>query len=474
MDETFLEDIEAGRIQFRDRWQFELKSELYPFAQFKEADLIQEFYFFIPNSLQINDQTYTKAQFYQDQTNLIRLKTPVFSFRELNDPLQEESPLVRIRYLLNHQSEKLSTEIKLFGSVFHTSLRNWTFAMLATPSPEAIVSGCQEIEQILSHFRDLQAIASNSPWLRYFNYVDEYSSLNVNDYLLSLMEKVGSDNSIQKLVLRENAYREKHYPVEHPQGHSGERHDEYLLYRKGLLSKFVIDPQLLKTSRASVDQRYRTLIGSIPAAIAMSIFLLLYVWQGNWFIINSEPFILFTVLLYVLKDRLKEELRYISYRQVAKWFSDYKTDIQSVENIGTLREYAVFIEEKAIPSDILEVRNRHFHQVLEEIKRPERVLYYKKSIKIDRRPETLEERFYGLNIFFRFEIHHFLAKAEDPIQTYLSLDGQKLIKMDLPRVYHLNIIMKSRKHLPDGTPKEELIKYRLVLDKNGIKRIEEV
>ncbi len=484
MDETFLEDFEAGRIQFRDKWQFELKSELYPFSKLKEEDLSQEFYLFIPNSLQINDQTYSKAQFYQDQTNLIRLKTPRFSFEELNDPLQSESPLARIRHLLNNQKEKdasirLQKEIKLFGSIFHTSLRNWTFAMLKEPSPKEIEKGCHEISQLLYQFRMLQTIAIASPWSRYFNYVDEYISLIVNDYLLNLLDKVGQNSSLTQLVLKESQYRDQHYPMDHPAGLKNEQRDEYLLYRKGLLDKFVIDPLLLKTSRASVDQRYRSIIGGIPAAIAMLFFLVLYVLQGSWFLINSQPFVLFTVLIYVLKDRLKEELRFFSYRQAAKWFSDYTTDIQGTENgpvMGTVREYEVFVEEKAIPFDILDARNRHFHQVLEEIKRPERVLYYRKTIKIERRPESVEERFYGLNIFFRFDIHHFLAKAENPFQSYLSLDEKtlQLNKMELPRVYHLNIIMKSRKNLPDGTPKEELIKYRLVLDKSGIKRIEEV
>src|ERR1700722_13915917 len=100
MDETVLEDVETGKIHFRDKWQFELKSDLYPFSERKEDNLVQEFYFFIPNSLQINDQTYTKVQFYQDQTNLVRLKTPRFSFNELIDPLNAESPLTRLRSFL--------------------------------------------------------------------------------------------------------------------------------------------------------------------------------------------------------------------------------------------------------------------------------------------------------------------------------------------------------------------------------------
>ena len=210
----------------------------------------------------------------------------------------------------------------------------------------------------------------------------------------------------------------------------------------------------------------------------MLIFLLLYAWQGTWFIINSEPFIVITVFLYVLKDRLKEDLRYYSYRLVAQWFSDYTTDIYGSRDdgvIGNLKEYMDFIEEEKIPSEIAEIRNREFHKVLEDIKRPEQVIYYKKRVRITHHPKG-EERFYGLSIIFRFDIHHFLAKAEDPYQDHLSLDEATLQikKIQLPRVYHINIIMKSRIDQPDGSSREQLIKYRLVLDKTGIIRIEEV
>ncbi|MCE5319186.1 MAG: hypothetical protein LLG04_17715 [Parachlamydia sp.] len=489
-DETVLEDFETGKIHFRDKWQFELKSDLYPFSEHKKNNLVQEFYFFIPNSLQINDQTYSKAQFYLDQTNLIRLKTPRFSLGELLDPLNKESPLVRIRMLLNNSAEasRLQQELKILGRVFHSSLRNWTALLKSNHGDSAMIAqGCEELERLLSQFRTLQNRAAALPLskelLAHFHYVDEYLSLTVNDYLTQLLDYLRKNRlpeaNLPEVILNEKRYREELYLNSHPAGLKDEELEEYILYRKGLLNKFVIDPLLLKTSRASADQRYRTIIGAIPAAIAMFIFLILYVLQGSWFLINSEPFILFTVLIYVLKDRLKEELRFVSFRQVAKWFSDYTTEIQDPQNdevMGYLKEYASFIDSEKIPSEISEIRNQYFHKVLEVVKRPERVLYYKKTVSFEANPGILEERFYGYNIFFRFDIHHFLAKAEDPFQTYLTLDEktQNLCKIELPRVYHLNIIMKSRTFLPDGTPKEELNKYRLVLDKMGIKRVEEV
>lgn len=503
MDESYLDDYETGKIHFRDKWQFELKSELYPFSDHRKDNFVQEFYFFIPNSLQITEQTYSKAQFYQDQTNLIRLKTPRFTFSELADPLNRESPLVKIRELLTQPENAdnvhlLQNELKLFGSIFHSSIRNWFFAVQTDLEKGdekglfvRVEQSLKEQEQLFSQYRILLVRVSKLPLEKnvgpYFGYIDEFISLTYNDYLLNILKALRQkpkknlealDPRICDCVLKEKKYRREHYLHNNGEVSEFEDQEEFLLYRKGLLNKFVIDPLLLKTSRSPAAQRYRSLIGGIPAAIAMLIFLVLYVWGGSWFIINSMPFILITVILYVLKDRLKEDLRSYSYRLVALLFSDYTTEIEGSSNgsfLGLLREYMSFIDEEKIPNDIKEIRNREFHKVLEEFKRPEQIIYYKKSVSIQRKPKTIEERFYGLNIFFRFDIHHFLAKAEDPFQDHLILDDSLQIKkVQLPRVYHVNIIMKSRKYLPDGSPREELIKYRLILDKSGIKRIEEV
>ena len=112
-DEIYLDDFEAGKIHFRAKWQFELKTEFYPVSDRQGDNLVQEFYFFIPNSLQITGQTYSKAQFYQDQTNLIRLKTPRFSFSELIDPVNLESPLTKIRELI---TSPVSSEYRPFAA----------------------------------------------------------------------------------------------------------------------------------------------------------------------------------------------------------------------------------------------------------------------------------------------------------------------------------------------------------------------
>lgn len=503
--DILLDGIDAGKIQLRDKWQFELKSDLFPLSYHRHNIIYQEFYFFLPNALQINEETYTNAQFYKDQTNLIRLKTPTFDFEELLDRENAESPLVRILMLNDYQHTReieaaVLDEVKLLGTIFHSSLRDRIaqftnrLDQLSTTDEQKhfeleFSAFCNQIEQFIKEYERISQIALKD-WNRKeldwtFAYIEEYIRLSITDYFTGFLNKLRHanenfeilDQRICGIILKQKKdldNQSEEAITEEPQ------HEEYVLYRKGLLSKFVIDPLLLDVNRVSVAQRYRNVIGAIPAGVAMLVYLLiLFAWagQGTHFFLGTESLILLTVIIYILKDRIKEELRGLSHQTAAKWFSDYTTQIKSPNDkavLGTLKESFSFINESKVPKEIIEMRNRHFHSILELFKRPERIIYYKKAVNMHKKPMTMENRFYGLNIIFRLDIHHFLTKAEDPIHTYLRLDSKtlKLRQIQLPRVYHINIILKNTTRLPDGTSRIIWDKYRLVVDKSGIKRIE--
>ena len=93
---NFWNDLYYEDIHFRDNLQFELETDFAPIRTLEHNVSVQEFYFFIPQSLQIDAETYSKEQFYKDRTNLIRYKKPEFSFYDLINKNNTQSPLVRI------------------------------------------------------------------------------------------------------------------------------------------------------------------------------------------------------------------------------------------------------------------------------------------------------------------------------------------------------------------------------------------
>lgn len=504
----FIKELEVGDIHIRDKWQFELKSEFFPFTHSGISTYTQEFYIFIPNALQINDETYSRSQFYQDQSNLIRYKTPEFQLAELYDRKNPKSPLTRLSALKDlspsdNTIASIEDELKLFGNIVRSSLREKSRLLFdtidsiqgdATPThlKKQIETLCKDITLLRKTQLDLLHFFlknwSYPQLISYWTYLDEFVSNSIDYYLTGLLSKMPKveplslrehlSSTIAQTLAEEKKHRIEflHVPLIKVEESSL---NESVLYRTGLLNKFVLDALLLPTSRTSLDERFRNIIGGISAGLAMLVFLMLVAWQGRVFLINSLPFILLTVILYILKDRLKEGLKALSYRQFLKWFSDYTTAIRSADEqaiLGKLYESFSFVKESKIPSEILRIRNREFHVVLETIKRPEQVIYYKKVVKLYPLSTPVDSRRNALSIIFRFNISNFLRKADDPTHEYVTFDpgNKQLCKMELAKVYHVNIILKNTYTQVDGSTKSEFRKFRLIVDKNGIRRLEQV
>jgi hypothetical protein len=499
MDE-FLEDLKSGEIQFRDKWQFELKSEFSPKSPQIRSIYTQEFYFFIPNSLQIRPETYSKEIFYVDLTNYIRYKTPHFTFRELIDPKNERSPFFRLETIAGQEEttggiEQAIFELKLFGNIFRSALRERTLRILQAKEPkeEDLLLLCSEIEEVRNYFIHLQEVFANfstSISLKStFAYVDEFISNNIDFYLTGLFYEYQKNNSsisnqvkeaIGRILTSETLHRDQTIQKAlKNQGQEEEVYTEQILYRSGLLKKFVIDALMLPVDRSSMQELYGHYISSFAAGIAMLIYVLLIVWQGQWFLINSAPFLILSVIGYVLKDRIKEWLKNLSYQKTLRFFPDYTTKILTSDKkrvIGELKESFTFVSEKNIPKEIWDIRNAGFHSMIETFKRPEQIIYFKRTINIFPPKSGMRSRLVDLNIILRFNLKNFLEKASEPYHTYTTLDPETLSirQIHLPKVYHINIILKNTFSDETSTSATELKKLRFIVDKNGIKHIEQI
>lgn len=507
--EKFIRELDIGEIHLRDKWQFELKSEFFPLAGQKSNIYTQQFYIFIPKSLHISDTNYTKEDFFKDQTNYIRYKTPVFTFKQLNDPSNEISPFFKISELLAFEDisssiEEISDELKLLGNIVRSTLRKEASKLTAIATSDNFKSHQQhflhEIQKLEQEIYTLRSQISNlkkeffksektisTHMRRQFLYVDEFISNSIHHYLTGLLkilrrvdlpESQQSDLILSQIIVNEEKHRRTTSSHDDQQNLDNDEM-EFLSYRANLLNKFIMDALMLNTSRSSPDKGLKNLIGSFAAGIAMLIYFSLFVWQGQYLLINSELFIIGTVLLYILKDRLKEGIKSSSYKVAFRWFADFKTKIKTSDNkkqIGTMKEFFSYVTPNSVPDEIMHVRNKEFHYVLEDFHRPERIIRYKKTIEIEQQPKESYSRRYSLNLIFRFNILKFLEKADNPYETYhrINPENYDFSLMRLPKTYHVNIIMKNTFMTKEGDERSELKKFRLVLDKNGIKRVEQV
>lgn len=508
--ELFWADVDSGELHIRDKWQFALKSDFIPQSAKLQNLYTQEFYLFIPNSLMINGKTYPKEQFYLDQTSLIRYKTPEFSFADILNKEEPASPLTRVLSLCSQtpsaeSREQLSDELKLLANVVRSTLRKETKRLIQLLQEARVISMAsgEFIKDVRQLQRDIlklregydkakksfQANWNDSAFYPQILYIDEFVNDVITHYATAILENLrltshehllDADKTLCEIILEEKHLSES-FSIDHDNGHPRtSQNGETTLYRSNLLSKFVLDALQLNTNRFSLDQRFEHWIGALSAGVAIMVYFSLFFWLGNIFVINSAPFLTVAAIFYILKDRIKDWLRALSYQKASRWFPDYTTIIRPLENtshqLGVIKESFSFIDPKQLSLELTAIRNAEFHTVLESFQRPETVLYYKRIIEIQNPPKTSDPRRLGLNIIFRLNIQRFLHQASDPIETHLTIDpvSRKLVTVRLPKVYHLNLIIKSITSSPHHQPKVEYKKLRIVVDKSGIKRIETI
>lgn len=502
MIEDFWNELNEGGIHARDSLQFELKSEFFIDPRLKYNIYKQEVYLFIPQALQVNSENYSKKQFYLDQTNLIRYKTPLISLLDLINLDYSQSPITRLHYLINQSSWDLfsniiSDELKLFAAIFRGRVREQVYKIVKNlreiqnteKTTRAITNLCSEISKICYKFRQIQhtfhSNSHHSQLIRHFRYVDEFISTAIDEFLIVLLKQYHSleysDQQINKLliqlIIKEKLYRKKkNLGPKTSKGHLFA--NEAILYRQGLLHRFVLESLMLKNFRFSPEERHRDLLGAIAAGVAMMVYMGLLVWKSSNFVINSFPFVALAVFLYIIKDRIKEGFKTYYSKKARHWFPDYSTEITNSKGfkVGRLTENFAFIEANQLPTGFLKIRNHHFHEELQALHRHETIIQYKREIMLYSPINYSGDRRRELTTIFRFNIHRFLQKASDAFQAKLTLDTytQEITKRILPKVYHLNLIIRNSFSQKGLTPKEEIKTYRVVIDKNGIKRVEQI
>ena len=496
-------DLLNHEIRVRDRDEFELKLEFLADESLVENVYAQEFYFFIPGALQINRRTYKKAHFYRDVTSLVRFKTPSMSIDQLLDPERRRSPYNQVLRLLaadDSDSDLLIEELKLTANVIRSYVRNVAGKVLRELNKpnsdwERIQRKTEGLLREIAALRKALAMTKREmhqsdhwkPLVYHLEYVDEFVSLITENHLTYLLKELQASEeesarvlveAVKACILNEvehreqEAYTSKYYK-------DPEKKTEYRIYRRGLLKKYVMSVLQLRVQRHQVLERYTHLVGAVAAGLAMLFYLVLLVWWGEGFLFNSMPFILLSVVLYILKDRLKELVKMEFFKQASKWFPDYSIDIRVEDEepqVGTLTEYWTFLPKRRLPEMIRKRRNRDFHTELEKAKRVEKVFYYRRELTLFSEHLARRMRRFHINNLLRFNLQTFTRKASSAYQDGIQLNPEtgELEEVRCPKVYHVNVVMKTLYREKKGEQKTNLKEFRIVLDKNGIKRIETV
>jgi hypothetical protein len=300
-----------------------------------------------------------------------------------------------------------------------------------------------------------------------FQIVDEYlKKTNQEDYKFALSE----------LTMQETKYRKaRGYESILQLGSDNETY----LYRASILKKYASSVLFLNIDVQPDGKYWEQLILSFAAGLAM-IFATAVAFYFQYRFGNfTLPFFIALVVGYMFKDRIKEVSRNLFAKRLEQYLFDRRIVIRTQDKqhrLGTLREKVRFIAEDDVPLSVLRARNRDHITDISNEGRGEYIICYTKEIELQiKNAEKVLPGFpeiTGVNDILRFDIRHFLNKMAEPVQERQLIQNGELISLLCHKVYHVNLIARYKTVQP-GVKKENR-HLRLILDQNGIRRLQQV
>lgn len=486
------------KFSAHDRHRIEVKLEL-EFHRKKQALYNVEYYFFLPQSLNISQENYSKEQFYSALQHYIRFKTPEISIEKIFSPTNEISPFNKAMKALDEISsgadigfseETAVDEMKLMGSIIRANIRD-AVAYINKSESERIQN-----ERVRALLNEISLCIEGLAWLKQkiisaaysqkirdtFFALDEYISLTIGEYLTDLLKcaqenKFFSDLPVIKeiedfIISQRNYRRAMGYACVLKNGCS----NRHFLYWRGLLKKF-ISSALYLTLQLS-DFNILTHTGpAIAAGLAMLFAIVVTIYAQSRYAINSATFIMIIVISYVFKDRIKDWLKILFSRKMAAWLYDKKTNVMEPAHnlqIGYIKETFSYVPGNMLAEDVARIRKSDNKKAIEEEAKTEKVFRYKREIFLDfEKIEKYHRRRKALIDILRFSVADFVKHADDETIFYDYFDEKTrtVVEEKCSRFYHINLVVRYN-NLDSKVYSYERV--RIIVTKNGIYSIDKV
>ncbi|MBC7541397.1 MAG: hypothetical protein H7338_01555 [Candidatus Sericytochromatia bacterium] len=491
-------------VEGHDRTQFEIKlsfdptpgnySNDRPFERFGS-----EVYFFLPKNLGIDANTFTKEQFYSSFIRYVRFKTPELTLADLLDPACRQSPLSALHYalksLLDVVDPKMNDEAirqgKLLGCYTSRFFRNGTRQLRrklkeGTLSAEVLEMFLDSGTEILQRYRQIwprfethlvaKRVSAELRW------VDEYLSYRWEGSLATLAraylkEGLPVPERFAQLAETEITFRRAHGYVCLDDTELSTR--EYYSYRLSALKRHISSVLYLDASIVTQSWRmYSQVIAATGAGLAAAFYGITMAQSQRVVQVTDFLWVMtIAVLLYVLKDRVKDISKEKLTHAFQRRFPDYVRQVQDAEThetIATISERLSYTSKDDLVSEVRQVRS-NVHTIELDEERAETVIRYQTDVQVEKPSPGGQPR--RIKLIFRFNIQPYIARLDNPlvpIRYYDPALGD--FRSDLaPKVYHINVICRLARWDAWGKiPRTSLLRVRIVVDKDGIVRIEEV
>ena len=473
------------QTKIHDKFAIEFKVGFSGREDVKEERFDVNTWIFLPNGLDINKNTYSKDRFYTDMKSNVRLITPSFA---LNDMVREKAvPLENLKQAVKDVVAEPSPEhcseyefqLKLFGSIFKSSVRDTSASIIKnlpdSHTCERCVLFARDNRQVLADFRELsRLLESASPDLSAkFAFADEYMSHQVEIRALRIIKAMDQHKEPSLAAARkelENLFEEEEsYKIKQGYSHAvigDETNNRQLVYRHSLLKKYIESALFLKVNTTQDGFAVKQISFSLAAGLAMMVSLLVTM-PFTKYLGNYPSVIFFTVILiYMLKDRIKELTRWMFAYQLKDKYFDNKTVVSIKDKqIGWINEGMDFITDDKVPEEVMKLRARTTlesdNAFLEE-----KIILYRKKVEIDQAllKNHYNYDFKGINDIIRYHINYLTKKMDNPESRIDCLDEHRQVQtIKAERVYALHFVMQFK-----WEDQVEYKAFHVLVNRNGI------
>jgi hypothetical protein len=213
-----------------------------------------------------------------------------------------------------------------------------------------------------------------------------------------------------------------------------------------------------------------------PAAVDVA-------WQGFFFLS-------FGVIIYVLRDRMKDWAKQLFQKKALQFLPDFEQHlIAKDKRIGKVKEWFALQKSSELPLDVLALRRAASTTEMEK-RLPEDVFHCRKIQEVDAASLHVSDKFGQTRALYentRVNFERYLKHMDDAFKDLTDLDPSGRFQMSRShRVYHFYLCVKTTSGpkepgingklrtvpLPRSARLEKNLIYRIVLDKNGVVRIE--
>lgn len=453
----------------------------------KEDGITDDFsvnaWMFVPNSLDINPENYGKKQFYRDIKSNVRLITPVYLMRDI---AQDSSlPLTSLRQALekvvsNPQPSDLDAyeyHLKMFAAIFKSALRDQAAHIATARSLESadylVKDFVTSTRDVLKKFRSLYRIIDvptvSDKTRSLFRLCDEFMSHVVEMRTIRLIRIVDRPE-FRELIMGEREYKIAHdYGVLNGDG----KHDRQLVYHRGMLKKFIESELYIRLDKkrdgVAVEQIYYSIAAGLAMIFATAVGWYSQVKYGN----ITWPLFIVLVVSYMMKDRIKDLLRFYFAHKLGNKYYDKKAVITIGKNkVGVIKEGFDFISESKTPAQVLRLREKSSSVEDESRIFEEKILLYRKRVTIDDVALAKNDDYpmRGINEIMRLHLTRFTQKMDNPTIPVDSVDADGNVEcVDVQKIYHVNVVFQLQ-----HDEETEYHHFRITMTRNGVLSIDEI